>query len=159
MVISFESRLINRFYLQVPDEKAKPFYKQKKKRFVVTVIFENNKVRFHAGLQKRNKRFCIMINQVLQKKLHIDESSTFLVHIEEDTSKYGVPMPEELEAVLLTDYEAFQRFEALTPGKQRGLIFYILKIKDTQKRVDKALLISENLKLGITDQRLLIKAT
>ena len=66
-------------------------------------------------------------------------------------------MPEEFKAVIETDYEALQLFERLTDGKKRSLIYHIIRIKDTQKRVDRALLISENLKKGLTDLKLLTK--
>ena len=157
MAKSFTSQLINRFYLEVPVSIAQPFYEKKQRRFTVTVSHKNHEVCFPAAIQKRKHLFLVMINKRLQQQLNIDASSAFTVQLEPDTSKYGVPMPEEFDAVLLTDNEAFDRFEALTPGRQRALIFHILKIKDTQKRVDKALMISENLKSGLTDFRLLVK--
>ncbi|WP_258848503.1 hypothetical protein [Polaribacter sp. WD7] len=36
----------------------------------------------------------------------------------EDTSKYGVDMPEEHEAVLMSDYDAYCIFESFTAGKK-----------------------------------------
>ena len=50
--------------------------------------------------------------------------------MQEDTSKYQAPMTEELEAVLLSDYEAYEVFENFLPGKQRNLIFLIYGLKD-----------------------------
>jgi len=67
----------------------------------------------------------------------------------EDTTKYGVEMPEELNAVLLSDYEAFEIFESLTAGKKRGIIYAIARYKNSQTKIDKALLMCENLKKGV----------
>lgn len=93
----------------------------------------------------------------IKKKLGVFPTDYFTVQLSEDTSKYGVEMPEEFEAVLQSDPEAFEIFETLTAGKKRSLIYYILKIKNSQNRIDKALLITENLKRGIRDNRELIK--
>jgi uncharacterized protein YdeI (YjbR/CyaY-like superfamily) len=60
-------------------------------------------------------------------------------------------MTEELEAVLLSDYEGFEIFEKLLPGKQRNIIFSIYNLNSAQKRVDKALNTMENLKIGNRD--------
>jgi uncharacterized protein YdeI (YjbR/CyaY-like superfamily) len=57
-------------------------------------------------------------------------------------------MTEELKAVLLSEYEAYEFFENLLPGKQRNIIFMIYNQKDSQKRVDTALNAMENLKMG-----------
>jgi uncharacterized protein YdeI (YjbR/CyaY-like superfamily) len=40
--------------------------------------------------------------------------------------------------------------ESLTEGRKRSLIFMVLKAKQMQTRIDKALMICENLKMGIT---------
>ena len=74
------------------------------------------------------------------------------------TSKYGVEVPEEFEAVMLSDYDAYQIFESFTKGKQRGIIYMITRFKDSQKKIDKTLLLCENLKRGIRDNKDLLKA-
>ncbi len=66
-------------------------------------------------------------------------------------------MPKKFDAVLQSDLGVFEIFESLTDGKKRGLIYYILKIKNSQSRIDKALIITENLKRGIRDNKELIR--
>ncbi|MFD2561455.1 YdeI/OmpD-associated family protein [Aquimarina rubra] len=66
-------------------------------------------------------------------------------------------MPEELEAVLQSDPEASEIFESFTDGMKRSLIYYVLGFKNSQTRIDKALIITENLRLGIRDKKLLMK--
>jgi len=98
-----------------------------------------------------------MFSKNKQKTLHIFPNDYFGLQFFEDTSKYGVAVPEEFEAVLLSDYDAHQIFESLTKGKQRGLIYMIDRFKSSQKRIDKTLLLCENLKRGLRDNKELLK--
>ena len=75
----------------------------------------------------------------------------------EDTTKYGVIMPKEMEAVFESDPEASEIFSNFSDGKKRSLIYYVKRFKTSQTRIDKALLISENMKMGIIDHRELVK--
>ena len=107
---------------------------------------------------KNTSDYRMMFSQGNQKKLGLFQNDYFEMRLIEDTSKYGVEMPEELEEVFNFDPEAFAIFERQTDGKKRSLIYTIKRIKNTQTRVDKALILCDNLKLGITDQKLLFKA-
>ena len=66
--------------------------------------------------------------------------------MEKDESKYGIPMPEEMQEALYMDPEADQLFHKLTPGKQRSLLYIIGKPKSSNKRIEKAIVILEHLK-------------
>lgn len=55
--------------------------------------------------------------------------------LQEDPSELGVDMPEVLEALLAQDDELKVRYEQLTDGKKRGLIYSIDKLKDIDKQV------------------------
>jgi len=81
----------------------------------------------------------------------------FTLQVFEDISKYGVDMSEELEAVLMSDHEAYSIFENLTPGRQRSIIYTINRYKSSQTRVDKAILITNNIKRGIRDPKSWLK--
>ncbi|MEW7291444.1 YdeI/OmpD-associated family protein [Aquimarina sp. 2304DJ70-9] len=153
----FETSLKSNHSFVVPEKIAQHCLDKKYKRVVVEITFNNQKIRFHAALQKLKQNYNITFNTTNQKKLGIFPSDYFKVQLFEDTSKYGVEMPEEFDAVLQSDLEAFEIFESLTDGKKRSLIYYILKIKKSQTRIDKALIITENLKLGIRDHQELIK--
>jgi uncharacterized protein YdeI (YjbR/CyaY-like superfamily) len=89
-----------------------------------------------------------MFSKNNQKALDLFQNDYFEIQLFEDTSKYGVDVPEELEAVFLNDYDAYKIFETLTPGKQRSIIYGIIRIKNSQSRIDKALIMCENLKRG-----------
>ena len=66
-------------------------------------------------------------------------------------------MPEELEAVLYSDPVALAIFEKLTAGKKRSIIYFIKKQTSSQRKIDKSLLLCENLIRGNTQNRELFK--
>ena len=74
-----------------------------------------------------------------------------------DNTDYQFAIPQELEEVLNTDDEANQIFNSLTEGNQRGLMYLVSQVKSVDKRIERALKISERLKNGITSPRLILK--
>jgi len=155
--ILFETCLTSNHSFMVPEKIIMSFLNKGHKRVIVKISFKRQEVNFHAALQKFHGNYYINFNKQNQKKIGLFPSDYFKIQLFEDHSKYGVEMPEELEAVLQSDPKAFGIFESLTDGKKRSLIYYILKIKKPQTRIDKALVITENLKLGIRDHKELIK--
>lgn len=154
---SFETILNSSHTIIVPQTIVNLFIKAGHKRVIVEIAFNNKSVKFHAALQKYQGHYHVMFNKQNQKTLGILPNDYFEVTLTPDTSKYGVEMPEELDAVLQSDPEAYDIFESLSDGKKRSLIYYILKIKSSQNRIDKSLIITENLKRGIRDNKELIK--
>lgn len=75
------------------------------------------------------------------------------VELYEETSEYGMEMPEVWEAVIMQDEEAEKAFERLTPGKKRSIFHMINQAKREQTKVDRALLIARNIKAGAWDPR------
>ncbi|WP_152426470.1 YdeI/OmpD-associated family protein [Cesiribacter andamanensis] len=63
-----------------------------------------------------------------------------------DTSEFGMEVPEELAELLRQDEEGDRRFRLLPPGKQRYIIYHVSGVKSSQKRLDRALLLINNLK-------------
>ncbi|MFS4491451.1 YdeI/OmpD-associated family protein [Maribacter sp. 2308TA10-17] len=154
----FEISVTGSFYsLLLPEDIIRPFLEKKLKRVKVKATFEGKELNFHGAIQKRNGLHYMMFGKRYQKELGIFPNDYFQIQFFEDNSKYGVEMPEELDAVLLSDYEAFQIFEALTAGKKRGIIYMIARYKNSQTRIDKSLLICENLKRGIKENKYLLK--
>lgn len=141
----------------LPLEVVKPFVDKGHKRVKVVASFEDKSISFHAALQKRQGRYFMMFSKNNQKTLGIFPNDYFQLQFFEDTSKYGVDVPEEFEAVMLSDYEAYQIFENLTIGKKRGIIYMISRYKNSQTRIDKSILLCENLKRGIRDAKDLLK--
>lgn len=102
---------------------------------------------FHCGLVRLgNGNGGIILNKKRRTDWEIDLEDTIEVTLMPDSSKYGVEMPEELEALLELDKEAASRFETITPGQQRYIINYVNGVKSSQKRIDRAIMLIENLK-------------
>lgn len=154
----FEVTLADKYSVILPEEPIIDFIKNNHKRVKVIASFENQQIEFYAALKKeKTGLFRIYFSKVKQKELGVFPNDYFKLQVFEDTSKYGVEMSEELEAVLLSDYDAFQIFENLTPGKQRTIIYAISRYKASQTRIDKSILLTENLKRGIKDPKLWLK--
>lgn len=141
----------------IPDGIAHAFAKAGHKRVAIKAYFEDNTIEFHGALHHYKGQYLISFGKRYQKALGIFPSDYFELQLFEDQSKYGVEVPESLQAVMDSDPEGFDLFEQLTPGKQRSLIYYVARFKREQTQVDKALIIFENLKRGIRDQRELVK--
>ena len=132
------------FHLPVPSPIAAPFLEGNKDRRVICRV--NDTIQWHAALMpKGDGHFYIMINKEVRKKLDLKSGDQVTVHLQKDESKYGMELPEEFEAILESDPEVDQYFHALTPGKQRSLLYLVVKIKSPQKRLQKALVIGEHL--------------
>lgn len=155
----FDITITGKFYsLILPEDIVSPFLEKGFKRVKVKASFEGKALLFHGAIQKRNGNYCMMLSKQKQKELGIFPNDYFQLQFFEDDSKYGVEMPEELDAVLLSDYEAFQIFDSFTDGKKRGIIYKIIGIKNAQTRIDKSILVCENLKRGIRDNLDLLKS-
>lgn len=155
----FEISITGSYYsLLLPEDIITPFLEKSLKRVKVKASFEGKELNFHGAIQKRNGKHYMMFGKRYQKELGIFPNDYFQLQFFEDDSKYGVEMPEELDAVLLSDYEAFEIFESLTPGKQRNLIYAILRYKNSQTRIDKSILICENLKRGLRNPMDMLKS-
>ena len=144
----FKITLIDTFHIYIPNQIFKPFADKKLNRVQVKISINNNKIDFYAAI-KRDKSsgdFKMMFSKQKQKELSLSIGDEFTIQLFEDTSKYGVEMPEELDAVLLSDYEAYEIFESLTAGKKRSIIYGLIRFKSSQQKIDKALIMCENLK-------------
>jgi hypothetical protein len=121
------------------------FEENVKSRRVVCTL--NDSHTFQCALLPWTKGgFCIIVNKKIREKLGISHGSRVKVELAKDESKYGLPMPEEFEEVLKQDPEGDRLFHALTPGKQRTMLYSIAKIKDIDKRIHSALIMLEHLK-------------
>lgn len=131
-------------YMEIPKEIVEKLGGTLKMRLVCTV---NQTVSFQGGLMALgNGDAYVSINVKRMKQLKIEDGDEILLHLKKDESKYGMDVPPELNALLEQDPEGFERFEALTPGKQRYIIHYVASVKSSQKRIDRAILLISNLK-------------
>lgn len=155
----FELSITGNYYsLLLPEKIIRPFLDKNQKRVKVVARFQDKEITFYGAIQKRGDAHYMMFGKRYQKQLGIFPNDYFQLQFFENTSKYGVEIPEELEAVLISDPIAYKMFESMTDGKKRSVIYAIARYKSAQIRIDKSLVLCENLKRGIRDNLILLKS-
>lgn len=102
---------------------------------------------FHCGLVAfGNGRGYITINKKRLKEYYLSIGDKILLELKHDHSKYGVEVPEEFEVLLEQDREGATLFESLTDGQKRYLINYVGSVKSSQLKIDRAIMLINNLK-------------
>ena len=130
-------------HLVVSDLLANEIKEQKFKRLICSL---NDEVSFHCALLSMgNGLYFINVNKEIQKKLKVGFGAVVKVNLREDKSKYGIPLPEEMEELMNQDDEVSQIFHSLSVGKQRSLLYVIGKPKTSETRLKKAVLIARYL--------------
>lgn len=132
------------YHIVVPEEIAELYIKAGIKRMISKY---NGVIESHCAFMPRGDgRFFININKEIRTKLKLLIGSSLDVELSPDESKYGMEMPEEFQVLLDQDIEGGKYFHLLTPGKQRSLIYQVGKLKNPDKRLEKANVILEFLK-------------
>ena len=131
-------------FLEIPEKTAEKFEKKNGSRRVVCTI--NGKLSFQCALLPWNGIFTIIVNKEKRDKLGILAGEKVDLLLEEDKSKYGLPMPPEFKEVLKQDPDGDKLFHSLTPGKQRSILYFVGKVKDIDKRIHTALVFIDHLK-------------
>lgn len=142
-------------HLRVPDEIAHALLAQGSNR--VRCIL-NDIEEFQCGIVPAAKGVkVITINKSIRTKLKLGEGDELRVQLEPDESEYGLPITEELAAAFEVDEEGKKYFHALTPGKQRTLLYIAAQVKNPDVRALRAWAILEHLKQqkGSIDYKLL----
>src|SRR5690606_8599463 len=85
------------------------------------------------------------ISKKLKKQLSIELGDKIKLQIEKDHSKYGMPIAKEFEICLKEDPIALKYFEALSPDKQRNLIYLVNQVKSSEIKIRRSLAIIEHL--------------
>lgn len=141
----------------IPEAYAIPFLEANQKRIQIKAFFEGNSIDFHGAIHKYQGQYLISFGKRYQKELGVFPTDFFEFQLFENTTEYGVEIPEAMQAVMDSDPEGLSYFKKLTDGRKRGLIYYVKRFKNEQTQVDKSLLIFDNLKRGVTDPKQLIK--
>lgn len=129
-------------HFKIKEECALPFIQGKDRRIICTI---NKQLTVHCALMPHPEGWYIMMNKANIKKLRIREGDEVSLVMSKDTSKYGMPMPEEFDSCLKEDPLALDYFEKLTPGRKRNLIHLVRKIKSSNIRINRSLAILEHL--------------
>jgi len=123
----------------------------------VVVHFENGRKLQCALVSLEKGRIGIMLGKHFMEKADLQLGQSIEVNVSKDSSEYGMEMPEELAEVLSIDEEGILGFDALTPGRKRSVMYYVAKAKQEDTRIARALRVVENIKMGFTDPRDLVK--
>jgi hypothetical protein len=142
-------------FFMLDNETVAKLTKNGNKRAICTL---NETENFHCAIMpKKEGGHFINIGLTICKKLKIKEGSTVTASFKIDKTYYQFEMPEELQEVLNSDLEAKKIFHSLTEGNQRGLIYIVGQVKSTDRKIERALKIAEQIKNGITSPRLILK--
>ena len=98
-----------------------------------------------ALLPYRKGSVVVAVNRQWQKKLGLAPGMRVTVKLRKDESRYGLPMPEEFEELLKQDKDGNELFHALTPGRQRTLLYYIGKPADPRARAERSVIVVRQL--------------
>jgi len=140
---NFNTRLWT-FHVKVPKLAAMHFLEQGDKRVVATL---NNSLSFQCAIMPAGDGvYFININKKIRDQLKISEGSKIHVKLKKDESEYGLPFPDELKELLAQDKTGNELFHALTPGKQRNLIYAVSQVKNMDLRIHRGLVIIAHLK-------------
>jgi len=130
----------------VTDEIVTSLRADKVKRLKVSI---NGNEAFDGSLiSAGDQQYYIKINTSQLKKMSLSIGDTATLLLTPDESEYGMPLPEEFSAIWEIDDEAHSYFHALTPGKQRNLIYIVNKVKSLDIRAHKAMVIMDHLKIN-----------
>lgn len=132
-----------RFYVPISKDVADQFIDGDNRRVLFTLDGIGPS---HSALMNMEGGYYILVKTELKKKLRKEEGDTVEVTLEKDRSEYGHEVPESFEALLAQDDEGRERFERLTMGKQRSLIYIVKKVKNVDSQIAKGLAIMHQLK-------------
>jgi len=147
VISAFDSNaLMYEHHIPIPDEVYQSMLKiAPDKR--IKCIFKRGFVHYAAMLPSKNSYHYILLNKEIIKKMKWKLGDHIEVQLEKADLKYGIPICEELEAVLHSDVEGSDYFHRLTIGAQRSLIHVINKYKNPQLRLDRSIILLRHLVL------------
>lgn len=131
------------YHLEIPPEIAQPFLGGDRR---VICTLPNGEVVHCALMPRGDNRWYIFLNKKLRAQLQANEGDLLSIELQKDESKYGLPVPEELQVLWDQDPEGFAIFESLSPGKQRTLIYWTGTVKNPDKRLTRALVMMNHVK-------------
>lgn len=142
--IDRNEKLLGVHYLHIPAAQIKKLGGKLNIRLLCSI---NNHETFQCGMVALGEgNAYITVNNKRMKQFGLKFMDEVRVELTVDESEFGMDVPEELIVLFEQDKEGFRRFSLLPPGKQRYIIYYVSGVKNTQKRIDRAIFLIENLK-------------
>lgn len=88
----------------------------------------------------------LLLNKAKRQQYGLEIGMEVELQLQPHPDELGMPLPEVLAEILAQDDEAFRRYQAIAPGKQRYIAYYVGQLKDTDKQIARALHVLHNLK-------------
>ena len=129
--------------IRIPDEVALRMKKQDTRRFVGKM---NNHAINRAIQFRQEVGYIISVGSDILTKAHLKVGSLVKVSLRPDPNPNVIEVIEEFALVLEQDEEAAQKWEELTPGRQRGLAHYLGTAKQTETKIKRSLEVAHKLK-------------
>lgn len=142
VVLQFPDSPLWGWHFLVPNDIATSLVNGKDRRVICTL---DERLVLHAALMPNKDTWFIMLNKANVKKLNLPPNGEINVLLIKDESEYGMPMADEFREVLDQDAMANDYFHALTPGKQRTLLYLVNSVKNVDSRIRKSLAIADHL--------------
>lgn len=152
-IIEFESKIdklekLKLFYVEISNsiiDKLNENEKKAKLNHRVKIIL-NNQIEWQAGIVALGEgKGYITLSNARMKKLNLHFLDTVSITLQKDNSEFGFDMPIELIEVFNQSLEAKIKFDLLTPSKKRYIIYHVLQVKSSDKRIERAINVSKNL--------------
>lgn len=135
-------------YIQLSQADVKRLTTGGNKRIICSF---NEQYRIHAAIMRTKEgMYYVMIGSQHLKALQLKAGSEVKWVLKKDDTELQFSVPEEFAEVLATDPVAEKKFNTLTPGNKRGLIALVNMVKSSDKKIERALLIAEKLKKGVS---------
>jgi hypothetical protein len=132
--------------VQVPE----PIAQQLAGHAVKRVVFTIGEKRYHRAIYVlKHEGTFLYFSKPMAKELKLALGDEVAIRLKPDDSEWRVEVPEEFAAVLESDPEGEARFRKLTDGAKRTILFAILKIKNSDLRIERSLQVMDRLKLGV----------
>ena len=90
--------------------------------------------------------FVLSVNKKWCDTLQLEIGSAVKITLQQDESKYGLPVPAELSELFRQDREGNRLFHSLTPGRQRTLLYIVGSARDAETRAWRASLVIRHLR-------------
>jgi len=128
-----EKRKGGYFYLKIDAEIINQFSKKRATRMICNI---DDKVSYRCGLNHLGDgNFYVIVAGKYLEELNKELGDKVYYRIDEDPDQLGVEMPEVLTVFLEQDLESKAKFDKLTDGKKRSLIYSFVKIKNIDKQI------------------------
>ena len=142
-ILKSDQGFLKQHYIPVPVEIAEELIEDASRRVIATL---NGRDYRRAIKNSKDGEYFILLGLPILKELGAQLGNELTVSLRSDPNPDAIDLGEEFTEVLELDEEAAERFYSFTPGKQRGLAYYVNSAKRSETRIKRALEIAHKVK-------------